>query len=327
MAIPDHNRRRPRGSGSILVPSLVLVALLVAALALNSARHAPPRSLGPFAGAALPIAIACAIGGTLLASGHRSRSRERSLAAEPSAYAARVRSGVFALLACSAVALPVALLFLWHTPGRGPGIKADEPSAQPSGHRASGPASPSASAAPHAGGHAASVPHLPLVPLLLGLGVLALLAVTALVAVRLRTARRRTAAAAPAPDGDREALADAVDAGRAALLGDDPRAAIIACYAAMESALAGRGVAVRRSDSPSDLLARAARRSLLVGPAAAAAPELAALFREARYSTHPMTEAQRADARRALDELSAGLNSVGPDALGPDEVAMQGVTG
>ncbi|WP_051940910.1 DUF4129 domain-containing protein [Phaeacidiphilus oryzae] len=329
MAIPERNRRRPRTarSGNPVAAALVLVALLVAALALNSARDAPLRSIGPLAGYGLPIALACAVGGAILASSHRGRSRERSLAAEPTLYAARVRTGVFALLAGAAVALPVGLLFLWHTPAQGDGITVARPSAAPSGRTPADSSSPSASPVPQGTGRAGHAFQLPLVPVLIGLGVLALLAVALLVGGRLLAAARlRDRAPSPAAgaDGDRAALADAVDAGLAALRGDDPRTAIIGAYVAMENALAGRGLAVRRSDSPSELLSRAAGRGLLAGAAATAAGGLAGLFREARYSSHPMAERQRDEARAALDVLDGEL-SRGPtgaaEAAGPTGAA------
>ncbi|MGH9033579.1 MAG: hypothetical protein ACRDZV_15760, partial [Acidimicrobiia bacterium] len=54
-------------------------------------------------------------------------------------------------------------------------------------------------------------------------------------------------------DDDRDAIA----AGRAALddLSGDPRAAVVACYAAMEAALASGGAALRPAESPEELLA------------------------------------------------------------------------
>jgi len=116
-------------------------------------------------------------------------------------------------------------------------------------------------------------------------------------------------------DDEQERLAQAVDSGRRALLdGDDPRAAVIACYAAMEESLAQSGVARRASDSPQDLLERAVADGL---PAAPAAAELTALFREARYSTHPMNDCHRDRAAAALAEIAEGLRSrvSGPEAV------------
>ena len=77
-----------------------------------------------------------------------------------------------------------------------------------------------------------------------------------------------------------------------------PREAIIACYAAMERALADSpDVAPRDSDTPSEVLARAVQnRALRAGSASA----LVGLFAEARFSRHVMTEDHREQAERSL---------------------------
>jgi hypothetical protein len=89
-----------------------------------------------------------------------------------------------------------------------------------------------------------------------------------------------------------------------ALQGEDVRAAVIACYAAMEESLIAGGVRRHAADSPADLLRRASEAGLLAG---LAPHQLAGLFREARYSTHPMAESDLRRARSALDEISALL--------------------
>ena len=84
-----------------------------------------------------------------------------------------------------------------------------------------------------------------------------------------------------------------------------PREAIIACYAAMEEALASSpGAAPQDSDTPSEVLARAVgNRALRTG----SATTLVEVFAEARFSRHVMTEDHRELAERALravlDEL------------------------
>ncbi|MFE7749425.1 DUF4129 domain-containing protein [Streptomyces sp. NPDC057428] len=93
---------------------------------------------------------------------------------------------------------------------------------------------------------------------------------------------------------------------RALLDGTDARAAVIAGYAAMEASLAGSGVTRRASDSPQDLLERAVAGGL---PTEAAAAALTALFREARYSTHPMDGSHRDRAAAALAEIADSLRS------------------
>ncbi|SEM09000.1 DUF4129 domain-containing protein [Streptacidiphilus jiangxiensis] len=148
-------------------------------------------------------------------------------------------------------------------------------------------------------------------------GFLWLLAIAALITLavlvtRWLMARRRTGEGedgvvigADAGDGTEEALADAVQAGRAALADDpDPRTAIIACYAAMEASLAQGGISRRKADTPTELLQRAVESELVQGPAARSLTEL---FSEARYSTHPMGEHQRDQARAALEDIGAHL--------------------
>jgi hypothetical protein len=104
---------------------------------------------------------------------------------------------------------------------------------------------------------------------------------------------------------DPEDLRDAVESGRSALRTvDDARAAIIACYVAMESSLAERGAARAVADTPDELLARATESGLVRGTAAA---RLTALFYEARFSSHPLGRGQRDAAAQALDELAAAL--------------------
>jgi hypothetical protein len=100
-----------------------------------------------------------------------------------------------------------------------------------------------------------------------------------------------------------ELLVAAVDAADEGLhRHSDPRAAVLAAYAAMAGQLSGglarRGRAARRSDTATELLDRAVAAGLVDG---APARTLTELFREARFSEHPMGE----DARRsALDCLA-----------------------
>jgi hypothetical protein len=107
-----------------------------------------------------------------------------------------------------------------------------------------------------------------------------------------------------------EAVARAVAAGRAAVQDRairDPRQAIVACFAAMEHALTGLGgdIAPRDADTPSEVLSRGlAGASIPEQPAA----ELLRLFRVARFSTHPVGEADRASADRALTAILASLD-------------------
>jgi hypothetical protein len=106
-------------------------------------------------------------------------------------------------------------------------------------------------------------------------------------------------------EGQRSDLRDAVSSGRRALAGlDDARAAIIACYVAMERSLAAAGADHEAADTPDEFLARAAAAGLVRG---AAAGKLTALFYEARFSAHELTTAQRDAAQDALEQLAADL--------------------
>jgi hypothetical protein len=140
------------------------------------------------------------------------------------------------------------------------------------------------------------------------LGLLAAAAIVAFVLLILRLRRRPGIRAGTYADGlpdDSDELQRAVESGRYALRAvDDARAAIIACYLAMETSLAGAGTARADAETPDELLARAAAAGLVHG---AAAGRLTVLFYEARYSTHELPAAARDSARQALDEISADL--------------------
>ena len=146
--------------------------------------------------------------------------------------------------------------------------------------------------------------HIPWAPILYGLLVIALVAA---VVISIWWANRLRQAAAPLgiEDVGADELREAVESGRAALAEiSDARAAIIACYVAMERSLADRGTSRTAADTPDELLARAVGAGTVRGPAAG---RLTALFYEARFSTHPVAAGQRAAARAALDELAAEL--------------------
>jgi flagellar basal body-associated protein FliL len=149
------------------------------------------------------------------------------------------------------------------------------------------------------------------VPLSVILWVLLIVALVAAVVLSVWWSRRfRPPARARKDDyiaADPEDLREAVESGRAALRSlDDARAAIIACYVAMEASLAERGAARAAADTPDELLARATGSGLVRGTAAA---RLTALFYEARFSSHPLGRGQRDAAQQALDELAADLTA------------------
>ena len=117
----------------------------------------------------------------------------------------------------------------------------------------------------------------------------------------------------PAPDEPADPtvppLVAALAAGERALHEDsDPRTAIIGCYAAMERSLADAGSPPRLADTPAEVLGRATATGL-VRPAWAGT--LTGLFRRARYSSHPMTEADRTAAIGALAQVQADLGGGG----------------
>lgn len=104
---------------------------------------------------------------------------------------------------------------------------------------------------------------------------------------------------------DAAGLRAAVESGATALRAvDDARAAIIACYVAMEGTLADRGAQRNLADTPDELLARAVVSGLVRGQAAST---LTALFYEARFSSHPLDDGKRDAAEQALADLASEL--------------------
>src|ERR1700733_401842 len=86
---------------------------------------------------------------------------------------------------------------------------------------------------------------------------------------------RTSVAVAPVADEDEAELLEAVESGQSALrLLDDARAAIIACYVAMEESLARAGTARAVADTPDELLARAAAAGVVQGREAGRLTEL-----------------------------------------------------
>ncbi|MFB9831526.1 DUF4129 domain-containing protein [Actinoallomurus acaciae] len=125
--------------------------------------------------------------------------------------------------------------------------------------------------------------------------------------VLLILSRRPAAAGAVVSPRRRHPLVPAVVAAEQALdRADVPRAAVIACYTAMERVLARSGAAPADADTPADVLDRAASAGLVRSEAAAT---LTHLFREARYSPHPIGEEHRRAARAALSRLRRDLDA------------------
>jgi disulfide bond formation protein DsbB len=88
---------------------------------------------------------------------------------------------------------------------------------------------------------------------------------------------------------------------------DEPRAAVLACYARLQRAADSARVGRRRSDAPFELLDR-----LLEDGRAdpGAARRLTALFEIARFSPHTVDDAMRNEAIAALGSLRKGLVAV-----------------
>jgi hypothetical protein len=156
--------------------------------------------------------------------------------------------------------------------------------------------------------HPGSPSSLPVMDILYALLVIVLIAA---VVLSIRWASRLRLAQPAGEDEpiaeDPEDLREAVESGWAALRTfDDAKAAIIACYLAMEQSLAERGAERNAADTPDELLARAARSGVVHG---SAARRLTQLFYEARFSSHPMGQEQREAAEQALGELAADLRA------------------
>jgi len=143
----------------------------------------------------------------------------------------------------------------------------------------------------------------PIWPVIVGM-VLAIAVVLALTVLARRTRP------GPAETGNRNRVArllDSLAAGSAALAAaKDPRAAIIACYTAMERgfAAAGPAAAPAAADTPAEVLARAAAAGIVK---TTPAETLTGLFRLARYSTQPVTSAESNAAAEALTEMRTEL--------------------
>ena len=100
------------------------------------------------------------------------------------------------------------------------------------------------------------------------------------------------------------------DEQRAALDRGAPRNAIVECWLRLEAAVIAAGVERAPSDTSAELTERVLASCRVDG---AAISTLAALYREARFSEHPMGEESRRSAIDALDVVHVGLRAdVGP---------------
>ena len=151
--------------------------------------------------------------------------------------------------------------------------------------------------------------------------VLVAIAVAALVAIVrgiLASRDPRTPEADDAADLDLEALAMAVtteSADRlAALSAGTPAEGIVAAWSHLEATLHGAGVPLPASRTSTEVSLDVLRR-FAVDPETLAT--LAALYREARYSRHPLTEDDRARAASAYRALDADVRSAAADSRAP----------
>ncbi|MGH6656095.1 MAG: DUF4129 domain-containing protein, partial [Actinocrinis sp.] len=274
-SIGSDDRRGTGRSGGLLATAVVL-GTGVAAVGVRAAAGAPLRGVGPAARDAVWLAVLFAFAAVLTAAKYSDhlRSTESASTAQD-----RLRQATLTVLLASAALVPVALLLLHPSTGKAVPKKPSTPYRSPA--RTPGKAS----------GSSFNLRAFLLV-VLIAISVLALVWLIAAVIRMLRTMPTPSPAASGSliepPQTQDESLAGALLAGRSALSGDDARTAIVACYAAMETSLNQAGVIREQSDSPSDLLRRAAARDL-PGADTHHAETLTTLFREARFSTHPMT--------------------------------------
>lgn len=84
----------------------------------------------------------------------------------------------------------------------------------------------------------------------------------------------------------------------------EPRNAVVACWVALEDALAGAGAAPKVGETSLDVTQRVLHR-WQVEPAVVT--RLADLFREARFSRHPITADHAQEAATALQQIHAAL--------------------
>jgi hypothetical protein len=125
---------------------------------------------------------------------------------------------------------------------------------------------------------------------------------------RPRTAARRPLADDVIVDGNAAAeariLGSALDRARADLDESDPRRAVIACWLRLERAAATVGAPREVADTPAELVAKVLARHDVP---AATLRTLAGLYEDARFSAHPVDEADRDRARDALRQVADAL--------------------
>ncbi len=319
---------RPALAQQWLVRLLPLTLLIILGLAGLRGAVTAPRWDGPLHRDGVVIALALEVVlGTLLVITITRRSAgadaQRVGAAAANAVAVKLRGVLIFVLSAGMIAVAVTIFFGLHLH-----LFTAKPARPIIPRRAT--ATPRATAPPLGPSHGSAL-HFPLAALLYALLVVVLLAG---VVLSIWWARRLRPSITPREDDfiaeDSEDLREAVESGRSALRTlDDARAAIIACYVAMENSLAERGAARGVADTPDEVLARAKETGIVRGAAAA---RLTALFYEARFSSHPLDHGQRDAAEQALDELAAALAETeaakaGPARAGPAGTGPAGAGG
>jgi hypothetical protein len=276
---------------------VIAVALLIGVVLVGLRGQIPAlRRHGPLG--QHPLLIGLTLEAVLAALLIAARVRDRRPA--PGAWlAARLRGVLNLVLGAGLVAVPVALLVAHLPPPRPHRVRPPRPRPLPT--VPGSPRQPLHGPPPGSGAPASLI-----------LTVLALLVLAAAVTAALIAARRRTRLTAVSVQAigeldEQEQLRGAVESGEAALRElSDARAAIVACYVAMERELAGAGTARSAAETPDELLARAAGAGLIRG---AAAGRLTGLFYAARFSSHPVPQSSRDQAQQALREMAADLAS------------------
>jgi hypothetical protein len=296
------DRRLIRRTGGVLAVCAA-AALALAAVGLRAAAGSALHGSGANGGVSFALGTLFALGALVAGAKYHAHVRSTQVRA---AAVDRLRTATVAVLFVAAVLVPAALIMLRHGVTDGTGTPGAHPTVPGRASSASRPAQ--VEPTPSGRGHGL---HLNLgVLMLIVAALIAAATIAAVLIVAARLLRNAPAPQAvsvahpPETGAEDEALADALLAGRSALEGDDARAAIIACYAAMEDTLGRAGITRERADCPTDLLRRAVARDAVDRSASAA---LTDLFREARFSTHPMDAGHLAAASRALDAITTSI--------------------
>ncbi len=141
------------------------------------------------------------------------------------------------------------------------------------------------------------------------LGALLVWIVWAAIALRSLWRRRRGYETEPEPTfvalpDVASAITEDADAQFEALATGSPRNAIVACWVRLEDAVAAVGIARNPAETSAELTTRVLQR---YSGGRIEVTELSTLYREARFSTHELGEAERARAVDALRRLHAEL--------------------